>query len=113
MSEHEPVEPAVGAEPPVAGDGPPVAAGPPPAADAAAPPTHLVIALVSLLFCWPFGIPAIVLSSRVSSAWAAGETDRAVDASARARRFAVIAIGLGALVYVLYFVLALVVVGPG
>jgi hypothetical protein len=51
--------------------------------------------LVTLLFCWPLGIPAIVYSTQVNSKLARGDFDGAVKASKKARTFCWISFGLG------------------
>lgn len=75
-------------------------AGPP-------PPNYLVLSIVSLLCCWPIGIPAVVFAARVNSRWAMGDAAGAVDSSAKARRFATIALVLGVIASVIYAALAL------
>ncbi len=69
------------------------------------PPSHLVLAIVSLVFFWPVGIPAVVRAAQVSPRWTDGDTEGALDASARAKRLASIALGSGVVLVVLWLVL--------
>ena len=51
------------------------------------PSNHLVWSiLVTLLCCWPFGIPAIVNSAKVDKLWFAGYHDDARRAAANAKK---------------------------
>jgi ABC-type dipeptide/oligopeptide/nickel transport system permease component len=75
-----------------------------------APPNNLVLAIISLLCCWPIGIPAVIFAAQVNSKWAAGDQAGAVEASAKARKFAIIALVLGIVVSIIYF---FVIVGGG
>ena len=67
------------------------------------PPNNLVLAIISLLCCWPIGIPAVIFAAQVNSKWNAGDQAGAVEASAKARKFAIIALVLGIVVSVIYF----------
>lgn len=74
----------------------------------APPPTHLVWAILSLLFFWPLAIVAIVFATQVRPKWARGDIAGARAASANAKKFAiwspivwVIALGLLVLVRLL------------
>jgi len=64
-----------------------------------------VLAIVSLLCCWPIGIPAVVFAARVNTKWAQGDLPGATDASGKARMFAFIALGLGIVLGILYGIL--------
>ena len=91
--------------PPPGGGGysapPPMGGGP----TGAAPPTNLVLAILGLLCCWPIGIPAVVFAAQVNGKWASGDHAGAVDASAKAKKFAIIALVLGIVATVLYIIL--------
>lgn len=71
----------------------------------AAPPNNLVLAILGLLCCWPIGIPAVVFAAQVNGKWASGDHAGAVDASAKAKKFAIIALVLGIVATVLYIIL--------
>lgn len=51
--------------------------------------------LVTVLCCWPLGIPAIMAASSVNSRLAAGDVDGAWDASRRARKWTTLSFALG------------------
>jgi Interferon-induced transmembrane protein. len=71
----------------------------------AAPPNNLVLAILGLLCCWPIGIPAVVFAAQVNGKWASGDHAGAVDASAKAKKFGMIALILVIIVTVLYVIL--------
>jgi len=93
--------------PPPPGGGGGYAAPPPPMGGPAGspPPNNLVLAIISLLCCWPIGIPAVIFAAQVNGKWAQGDQQGALDASAKARRFAVIALVLGIVASVIYGIL--------
>jgi hypothetical protein len=65
----------------------------------------MVWAILSTLFCClPLGIASIVFASQVDSKWAAGDYVGAQEASAKAKKFAMIAAGVGVAVIVLFFI---------
>jgi hypothetical protein len=66
------------------------------------PPNNLVLAIISLLCCWPVGIPAVIFAAQVNGKWASGDQAGAVEASAKARKFAIIALVLGIVSTVIY-----------
>ena len=81
---------------------------PPPAGGTAPVPNNLVIAILSILCCWPLAIPAIIFATQVNGKVAAGDVAGAQDASKKAKMFSFIAIGLGVagiLIYVIMLVL--------
>lgn len=72
-------------------------------------PNYLVQSiLVTILCCWPLGIPAIVFAAQVNGKLASGDYAGAVDASNKAKMFSWIAFGLGLLVGVIYLVAIIV-----
>ncbi len=90
--------------PPPAGGG--YSAPPPPMGGGGTPPpNNLVLAILGLLCCWPIGIPAVVFAAQVNGKWASGDHAGAVDASAKAKKFGMIALILGIIVTVLYVIL--------
>jgi hypothetical protein len=72
------------------------------------PQNYLVWAiLTTLLCCMPLGIPAIVFSSQVNSKWAMGDRAGALDASRKAKAFAMwsaIVTAAGIVLYVIFVV---------
>lgn len=90
---------AYGAPPPPAGGGYGGApAGPPPS-------NNLVLAIISLLCCWPIGIPAIVFAAQVNGKWNGGDQAGAIESAAKAKKFATIALVLGTIATIGYVVL--------
>ena len=81
---------------------------PPPssgAAQGAPPPNYLVMAIISILCCLPFGIASIIFSTQVNSKWHMGDQAGALDASKKAKMFGLIGIIGGLVATVLYVVL--------
>jgi len=71
-----------------------------------APPNHLTWAILSLIFFWPLGIPAIVYANRVNEKWIAGDINGAQSASQSAKDFATWATIAGSIMYffsIIYF----------
>ncbi len=67
------------------------------------PETHLAKSiLVTILCCWPFGIPAIVNSVAVSNEFLAGRYDVAVQKSEKANKWCKYSIIAGVVFWVLY-----------
>jgi len=78
-----------------------------------APPNYLVWAILStVLCCLPLGIVSIVKSAQVNGLWAQGRADEARAASVSAKKFAIIAAIVGAVILVAY-VIVLVAIGVG
>jgi hypothetical protein len=72
-------------------------------------PNYLVQSiLVTVLCCWPFGIPAIVYAAQVNSKLAQGDYQGAVAASKNAKMWSWISFGLGASVVVFYLLIMVV-----
>ena len=59
------------------------------------PANYLVWSILTVLFCWPLAIPAIIFSTQVNSKWNAGDAVGAAASSRKARMFAIIATILG------------------
>ena len=74
---------------------------PPPAGGSATVPNNLVIAIISVFCCWPLAIPAIIFATQVNTKVAAGDMAGAQEASAKAKKFSFIAIGLGVAGYLI------------
>jgi hypothetical protein len=86
---------------------------PPPSAAPGNIPNYLVIAILSVFCCWPLAIVAIINATKVNKLIAAGDVTGAMVASANAKKWAFITIGLGlaayvisAIIYVLIFAVA-------
>jgi hypothetical protein len=58
--------------------------------------------VVTILCCWPLGIPAIVYAAKVEGLKARGDIAGAIQASANAKRWSFIALGGGVIVAVVY-----------
>jgi predicted secreted protein len=52
------------------------------------PKSHLVWAVFSIFFCFPFGIVALINANKVSTLWALGKYDEAQSAADSAKKFA-------------------------
>jgi hypothetical protein len=74
---------------------------PPPAGGSATVPNNLVIAIISIFCCWPLAIAAIIFATQVNSKVAAGDIAGAQEASAKAKKFSYIAIGIGVAFYLI------------
>ena|SRR5713226_7481445 len=86
---------------------------PPPATGAPATvPNNLVLAIISIVCCLPFGIPAIIFATQVNSKVAAGDISGAQESSKKAKKFAIIGIVAWAVCVLLYIILV-VVLGVG
>ena len=70
------------------------------------PDNYLVWAILStVLCCWPFGVVAIVMASKVDSLWASGCYDEACQASKDAKKWSIISavsVGLFLVLYILF-----------
>ncbi len=93
---YPPPPPPGGSYPPPPPMGGMAAAGPPPA-------NNLVLAILGLLCCWPIGIPAVIFAARVNGKWAQGDQAGAIEDSAKAKKFAMIALVLGIISSIIYF----------
>lgn len=69
------------------------------------PSNNLVLAILGLLCCWPIGIPAVVFAAQVNGKWASGDHAGAVEAAAKAKKFAIIALVLGIIATVIYLIM--------
>ena len=69
-------------------------------------PNYLVQSiLVTILCCWPFGIPAIVYAAKVDGLVARGDIAGAMEASKKAKTWAWVSFGSGMVFVVLYVAL--------
>ncbi|WP_315206187.1 CD225/dispanin family protein [Alloprevotella tannerae] len=77
------------------------------------PDNYLVWAiLVTVLCCLPFGVASIIYSVKVGSLYAQGDYNGAVDASQKAKKFAMIG-GIGGLVFIIIYIIFMVIAGAG
>ena len=63
--------------------------------------SHMALALVSILFCLPLGVVALLYSMRVAPAAAAGNADAARQLARKALYWSLVSCGLGLLVTLL------------
>lgn len=85
---------------------------PPPAGGTATVPNNLVWAIIGICGCgWPLAIPAIIFATQVNSKLAAGDVAGAEDASKKAKLFAMIAIGIDALGWIIGIIYWIAVIG--
>jgi len=85
---------------------PPPGNYPPPQAQGAAPSSHLVLGILTTLFCClPFGIVSIVKASQVNGLWAQGQYAEAQASSAAAKKWAIWSIVATVLVYIVIGIL--------
>jgi ABC-type phosphate transport system permease subunit len=80
---------------------------PPPAGGSAPVPNNLVIAIISILCCFPLGIPAIIFATQVNKKATEGDIAGAQEAAKKAKMFAMIGIGLWLLLMIIYVVIIL------
>lgn len=105
--------PTFPAVPPVSGGvvnspySPPVQQTPAPYRGAEIPNYLWQSIVVTILCCWPFGIPAIVYAAKVDGLKARGDIAGAMAASGSAKTWCMVAGGLGLVFGILIFVLAL------
>lgn len=59
------------------------------------PDSHLGLAIAGTIFCWPFGIAAILKAAKVDALWAEGRYSEATSMSASARKHGILALILG------------------
>jgi hypothetical protein len=78
------------------------------------PDNYLVWSILTTIFCClPFGVVAIVKSSKVENLWKQGFYQEAIKMSQEAKRWSVISAISYAVFLVLYFVFALIAVAMG
>ena len=67
------------------------------------PKSHLALSIiVTILCCWPFGIPAIVYSAKVNNRWNEGDYAGAQEASKKAMTWIIVSAILGIAATVAY-----------
>ncbi|MDA0568007.1 CD225/dispanin family protein [Streptomonospora sp. S1-112] len=91
-------------QPPGGGYGPPPggSGGYPSAAGGGEPPNNfLVPAILAMFCCWPLAIPAILAAAKVNAQWNLGDYAGAQEEAAKAKRFTLIGVIIGVIVYVI------------
>ncbi|MDT0303392.1 CD225/dispanin family protein [Streptomonospora wellingtoniae] len=86
---------------PPPGNHTPPPGGYPPGARADPPNDFLVPAILSMFCCWPLAIPAILSAAKVNAQWNLGDYTGAQERAAKAKKFTIIAVVVGVIVYVL------------
>lgn len=65
-------------------------------------PNYLIPAILSTVFCcMPLGVVSIIFATQVNSKVASGDAAGAMESSRKAKMFMMIAIGLGALTWII------------
>ena len=78
------------------------------------PDNYLVWAILcTLLCCLPFGIVSIVKATQVEKLWLAGDKMGARKASDDAKKWAIISAVVGAVGYIIYFIISIIVAIAG
>lgn len=85
---------------------PPPPGYPPQPPTGQAPNNHLVMSIIGILFCLPFGIVAVVKSSQVNGLWVQGQYAEAQASADSAKKWAMWSIIIGVVVSVIYVILA-------
>lgn len=74
-------------------------------------PNYLIPAIISAICCLPLGVVGIIFAAQVNGKVAAGDIDGALNASKKAKMFSYIAIGLGVILWLCYFIFGAGIVG--
>ena len=69
------------------------------------PNNYLAWSIVSIILFWPTGIAAIINATKVDPAWQLGNAAMAQEHSNKARKFSMIATIIGAVGFVIYFII--------
>jgi hypothetical protein len=75
--------------------------GPPPSGAAANIPNYMVMGVLSIFCCWPLAIFALMNAAKVNKLAAAGDIAGATQASASAKKFAMIGIIGGIIIWII------------
>lgn len=73
-----------------------------PTAERQKPKNYLVWSIVSVVLCFPFGIPAILNATKVNSLWTDGYYEEAEKASRKAKRWTIASVACNVIFYMLY-----------
>lgn len=99
-------QPPPGSYPPPPGGYPPPSGGAHQQPGGTKPSNHLVLAILTTLFCClPLGIVSIVKAAQVSGLWAQGNYAEAQASADSAKKWAIWSAVLGILVFVVYGIL--------
>ena len=77
----------------------------PAATFATPPPSHLAMAIITGMFFWPLGIPAIINAAKVDRMFFMGDYAGAQHASTQAKKWSMWALGVAIGGFVLYVVI--------
>ena len=78
------------------------------------PETHLAKSIIlTVLCCWPFGIPAIVNAAGVENAFHSGNYNLAVEKSQKAAKWCNTTLVVGIIFWVIYIIVIIVLVAVG
>jgi len=69
------------------------------------PPSHLAMAIITAMFFWPLGIPAIINAAKVDRMIFMGDYAGAQHASTQAKKWSMWALGVAIGCFVLYVVI--------
>lgn len=69
------------------------------------PNSHLGLAIAGTIFCWPFGIPAIVNAAKVNYLWNDGRYEESIQKARKAKSWETTSLVLGIIGTVLYSIL--------
>ena len=69
------------------------------------PNSHLGLAIAGTIFCWPFGIPAIVNAAKVNYLWNDGRYEESIQKARKAKSWGTTSLVLGIIGTVLYSIL--------
>lgn len=75
--------------------------GPPPSGAAANIPNYMVISILCIFCCWPLAIGALINAAKVNKLAAAGDIAGATAASASAKKFAMIGLIGGVIIWII------------
>jgi uncharacterized membrane protein YozB (DUF420 family) len=76
-------------------------------------PNNMVLAILSIFCCWPLAIFAIINAVKVNNLVAEGKYGEAQEAGAKAKKFAIIAIVLWLVFFILGGIITAVLFGLG
>ena len=69
------------------------------------PNNYLAWSIISIFLFWPTGIPAIINATKVDPAWQMGNAAMAQEHSSKAKKFSMIGTIIGAVAFVIYFII--------
>jgi hypothetical protein len=69
------------------------------------PGNNLVLAIIAVIFCLPLGVVSVMAANKVDSLWLSGQYHEAVEASKKAKNWAISALVMTVVVYMLYAII--------